>query len=462
MPRLRPLRSLGAALALLCAPAGPSAAAPPAPIAVQLPLQRVTLDNGLRVVMNVDHSSPTVAVAVTYDVGSRDEEPGKSGFAHTFEHLMFGATKNLAEGDFERLVLSRGGFLSATTHTDRTAYFMVVPENELALALWLEAERMRSIDVSAASFAAERKVITEEHRLRVSNMPYGNAYWTLGELVFQGAPAYAHPLPGAIADLDRAELAWVRAFHASHYGPNTAVLSLSGDFDADAAMALVHRHFDAIPRINARPFAGQAVPEQTSPRRQVIDDALARLPGLDIGFATPLPRSRAHDALRMLAVILGEGDTARLPAELVRKDALCTQATAELDRHYGRGPGVLRIALRLAEGASVAEVEKRVDAALADLALRVPSAAEMTRARRRLETDFALGLAWNRDRAIELGKYEVYHGDARLLGRELERLAQVTPEDVRSAAALYLAPARKNVIETRPTGNAPQAPKESK
>jgi zinc protease len=461
MHGLRLLGSLGVTLALLTSSAGARAAAPPATMTVQLPIQRVTLDNGLRVVMNVDRSSPTVAVAVTYDVGSRDEEPGKSGFAHLFEHLMFGATKNLAEGELERLVLGRGGFLSATTHVDRTAYFMVVPENEIALALWVEAERMRSIDVSQASFEAERKVIAEEHRMRVGNMPYGKAYWELGELVFQGAFAYAHPLPGSLSDLDRAELAWVRAFHASHYGPNTAVLSLSGDFDADAAMALVHRHFDAIPRIAARPFAEQAVPEQTSGRRRVIDDPTARLAGLDIGFATTQPRTREHDALQMIAVILGDGDTARLPAELVRKDALCTQAEAEVDRDYGRGAGLLRIRLRLADGASVAEVEKRVDAALADLAARPPSAAEMQRARRRLETAFALGLAWNRDRAIELGKYEVRHGDARFIARELERLAQVTPQDVQNVAARFLAPTRKNVVETRPV-KAPEAPKESK
>jgi predicted Zn-dependent peptidase len=458
---LRLFRSFGTALALSALSAGASAAPPPAPVSVQLPIQRVMLDNGLRVVMNVDRSAPTVAVAVTYDVGSRDEEPGKSGFAHLFEHLMFGATKNLAEGELQKLVLSRGGFLSATTHVDRTPYFMVVPENEMALALWLEAERMRSVDVSQKSFEAERKVMEEEHRLRVDNAPYGKAYWALGELVFQGAHAYAHPVPGALSDLGRAELGWVRAFHASHYGPNTAVLSLSGDFDPDAAMALVHRHFDAIPRIAAKPFAEQAVPEQASERRRAVEDAVARLPGLEIGFATPPPRTREHDALRMIAVILGDGDTARLPAELVRKDALCTEASAELDRLYGRGPGILRIALRLAEGASVGEVEKRVDAAIGELAGRPPSAAEMTRARRRLETAFTLGLAWNRDRAIELGKYEIYHGDARLIGRELERLAQVTAEDVQKAAARYLAPARKSVVETRPAG-APGAPKESK
>ncbi len=450
--RLPSPRPLLAALALLAAPE-PSFAAPPKldpPPVLRLAVQRATLDNGLRVVMNVDHASPTVAIAVTYDVGSRDEEPGKSGFAHVFEHLLFGATKNLAEGDFDSLVVGRGGFLTAITAVDRTAYSMVVPENELALGLWLEAERMRHIDVSQASFEAERRVIAEEHRLRVSNAPYGKTEARLGELAFEGCHAYGHPTPGALADLDRAELAWVRAFHAAHYGPNTAVLGISGDFDPDTAMALVHRYFDGVPRIGAKAFVEPAVPEQKAERREVIEDALARTPGLSYGFVVPKPGTREHDALRMAQVILGEGESSRLGARLVRGEALATEARAEIDANFGRGPGLFRIEVRLTKDAVVANVESQIDAALLELAGAPPTDAETTRARRRLETAFVTNLAWNRNRAIELGKYEMFFGDARTLGRELERLATVTPADVQKAAARYLVKERRSVIETRP------------
>jgi zinc protease len=428
-----------------------------APLALPLGIQRVTLDNGLRVVMNVDHASPTVAVAVTYDVGSRDEEPGKTGFAHTFEHLMFGATKNLNEGQFEALVVGRGGFLTAITAVDRTAYYMVIPENELSLGLWLEAERMRFIDVSAASFEAERKVIEEEHRLRVANMPYGRAYWRTSELAFDGCFAYGHAPPGAPEDLARAELAWVRAFHAAHYGPNTAVLSLSGDFDPDAAMTLVHRYFDNIPRIQAKPFSEPTIPEPRAERREVIQDPLARVSALSYGFVMPKPLTREHDALRFAAVILGDGERARLPALLVREKALATMATASVDDYnYATGPGLLRMEVRLVQDVTTAEVEKHVDAVLSDLATRPPSPEEMLRARRRLETALALHLAWTRNRAIELGKYEVSFGDARLLTRAFDRFAAITADDVQNAVAKYLDKNRRAVIESRPAPAKPE------
>jgi len=427
------------------------------PLALPLGVERVTLDNGLRVVMNVDRTSPTVAIAVTYDVGSRNEEPGKTGFAHTFEHLMFGATKNLAEGQFEALVVGRGGFLTAITAVDRTAYYMVVPENELALGLWLEAERMRFIDVSAGSFEAERKVIEEEYRLRIANAPYGRAYWRVQELAFDGCFAYSHATPGAPEDLARAELSWVRAFHAAHYGPNTAVLSLSGDFDSDAAMKLVHRYFDGIPRIHAKPFVEPALAEPRAERREVIQDPLARVPALSYGFVLPKPLTREHDALRFAAMILGDGERSRLPALLVRDKALATTVEASIDEYnFATGPGLLRMEIRLAQGATIAEVEKQADAILDDLAARAPSAEEMLRARRRLETALALRLAWTRNRAIELGKYELSFGDARLLTRAFDRFAAVTAEDVQKATATHLAKNRRAVIESHPMEKKPE------
>jgi len=438
----------------------PSKTKTEAPLSLQFPIQRATLDNGLRVVMNVDRSSPTVAIAVTYDVGSRDEEPGKTGFAHTFEHLMFGATKNLVEGQLDQLIIGRGGFLSANTAVDFTNYYEVLPENELPLGLWLEAERMRHIEVTEKSFFAERKIIEEEHRQRIGNSPYGRAYWRAQELVFSGSFAYAHPAPGEFADLSRAEVAWVKAFHSAHYGPNTAVLALSGDFDPEQALTFIHKYFDSIPRINAKPFVEPAMPEQTAERREVIDDPLVRVPGLTIGFALPKMLTREHDALKFASVILGEGASARLPALLVRDKSLATTAKTDVDEYnFFRGPGIMRLDVRLAPNAPVAEVEKHVDSVIADLAARPPSAEEMLRARRRLETALATHLAWNRDRAIDLGKFELAHGDAKLLTRAFDRLAAVSPEDVQKAVVKYMAKTKRSVIETRPL---PQAPSPEK
>lgn len=429
----------------------PPVAKPNAPLALSMGIQRATLENGLRVVMNVDRSSPTVAIVVTYDVGSRNEEPGKTGFAHTFEHLMFGATKNLAEGQLDQLIVGRGGFLSADTAVDYTNYYEVLPENELPLGLWLEAERMRFLDVTQKSFEAERKIIEEEHRMRISNAPYGRAYWHIQEMVFEGNFAYAHPAAGKFEDLSRAELSWVRAFHQDHYGPNTAILALSGDFDPDMAMTMVHKYFDNIPRIKAKPFVEPAVSEQRAERREAIEDPLARVPALAYGFALPKPLSREYDALQFAAMILGDGERARLSALLVREKTLASLVTATVDeRNFARGPGLLRMEVRLLPEATIAEVEKLVDAALLDLATRPPSPEEMQRARRRLETALANRLAWTRDRAIDLGKYELAFGDAKQLTRAFDRLAAVTADDVQKAVAKYMDKTHRSVLESRP------------
>ncbi len=420
------------------------------PVGLAIAVQRATLDNGLRIVMNVDRSSPTIAIAVTYDVGSRDEDKGKTGFAHTFEHLMFGATKNLVEGQLDKLVISRGGFLSANTAVDFTNYYEVLPENELPLALWLEAERMRFLDVNEKSFAAERKVIEEEHRLRISNSPYGRAYWRIQELAFGDCFTYGHPAPGVFEDLARAELSWVRAFHAAHYGPNTAVLALSGDFDPDTALTLVHKYFDDIPRIQAKPFVEPTLTDQEAERREVIDDPLARVPALTYGFVIPKPLTREHDALRFAAMILGDGERARLPALLVREKSLASLANASIDEfNFYRGPGLLRMEVRLLPNTALTDVENHVDAIMTDLATRPPTPDEMLRARRRLETSLANRLAWTRDRAIDLGKYELGFGDAKLLTRAFDRLAAVTADDVQKAVAKYLDKNHRSTIESR-------------
>ncbi|HVK64066.1 MAG TPA: pitrilysin family protein [Polyangium sp.] len=433
------------ALALLAAPA-PALAAPPQadpPPALRLAIQRATIDNGLRVVMNVDHASNAVAITVTYDVGSRDEAPGEGGFVRLFEHLLFGATKNLAAGEFESLVAARGGFVTAKSTVDRTTYSMIVPENELAVGLWLEAERMRSIHLDQAAIDADGKALAI-----VDHVPYGKAEARLGALAFEGCPAYAHGTSGA--DRARADLAAVRAFHAAHFGPNMAVLGISGDFDPDMAMSLVHRHFDGIARIQAKPFTEPTVPEQMAERREVVEDTLARAPALSYGFVMPKLGTREHDALRFAQVILGDGEGSRLVSRLVRADALATEARAEVDARFGRGPGLFRVEVRLTQDAAVPEVEKRIDAALKELTDAPPTEAEMIRARKRLEAAFVLGLASNRNRAVELGKHELWNGDARAIGRELERLASVTPADVQKAAAQYLVAKRRTVIETRP------------
>jgi zinc protease len=443
-----PARSPAAAPVEKATTAKPGAATP---IELNLALQRAALDNGLRVVLNPDHTSPTVAVAVTYDVGSRNELRGRSGFAHLFEHMMFQGSRNVARGEHFQLVASHGGVLNGTTSADRTNYFEILPANELALGLWLEADRMKSLQVNEANFENQRKVVQEEYRMRVSNAAYAPSGIRLEELVYQGYWPYEHDPIGSMADLDGAKLEWVQEFHDHRYGPNNAVLSISGDFNPEEAMGLVHRYFDGAARIDVAPFEETPFPEQTSQRTAVLRDDNARTPGILYGWAIPPARAEDHYALELVALLLGDGESARLHQLLVRDKAVAQQVSASTEDR--RGPDLFTIDARLTEGAKVGDVEKLLEGELKSLATRGPSDAEMEKARRQVQAEQILSLQSNIARALQLGEYETYFGDARLLNAELPRYLAVTKEDIKRVTAQHLGPTRRSIVETYPTEN---------
>jgi zinc protease len=429
---------------------------PPPPLALQV--QKATLDNGLRVVLNVDHTSPTIAVAVTYDVGSRNEDRGRSGFAHLFEHMMFEGSANVQKGEHFKLVSSHGGTLNGTTSSDRTNYFEMLPSNELPLALWLEADRMKSLDVSNENFENQRKVVEEEYRMRVSNVAYAPAQIRLGELVFQGYWPYEHDAIGSMQDLDNAQLEWVRAFHDSFYAPNLAVLTVAGDFDPDEAMQLAHRFFDTGKK-QEKPirYEPPQMPEQTSARIATLDDAHAKTPGFYYGWAIPPSRDPDHYALELATAVLADGESSRLHQKLVRDKALAQQVNGWTDDH--RGPDLFGVEVQLAEGARLSDAEKATDAVLDSLAKDGPTDAEMTKVRNRSEASFLFGLQSNLQRATRLGQYELFWGDARLLNAEPANYFAVTRDDIKRVMAKYILPARRTLVEVRPNGMVePQKP----
>jgi len=225
-------------------------------------LQKARLENGLRVLMDVQPDSPTVAVCVTYDVGSKNENPTQSGFAHLFEHMMFQGSRHVAKGQHFQMIAARGGVLNGTTSADRTNYYETLPANELRLALWLEADRMRWLDVSQANLDNQRAVVKEEYRMRYENAPYRLAQIELNRRIFADYFPYAHPTIGSLEDLDRATIEWVRDFHEKYYAPNNAVLSIAGGFDPDQAMRWVHEYFDAA---EAQPIGPVGPPPQCRP-----------------------------------------------------------------------------------------------------------------------------------------------------------------------------------------------------
>jgi predicted Zn-dependent peptidase len=420
---------------------------------IALSIQRKTLSNGLRVVLNPDPTSPTVAVAVTYDVGSRVEERGRSGFAHLFEHMMFEGSANVKKGEHFELITERGGSLNGTTSSDRTNYFEVLPASELALALWLEADRMKSLQVSAENFENQRAVVKEEYRMRYENAAYARAALRLGELVFTNYPPYANPTIGKMADLDAAKLEWAQEFYARHYLPNNAVLSIVGGFEPDDALALVERFFGAIPKRAVTPFATPATLPEPSAARERLDDSNAKTPGLFYGYVIPPARSEEHYALELAAVLLGDGESSRLHQALVRRRALCLETRA-WTRDF-RGPDTFGLQVVLSEKAKLADVERALDTELAALANTPMSAAELERVKRRVRAGFVFGLETTLRRAVELGEFELYWGDARGIASELGRYLAVTAADVKAAAAKYLKKERRVVIEVMPLAKAP-------
>jgi zinc protease len=434
-------------LAAGVAHADPPAA--PAPPRLHFDVKRAKLENGLRVVMLVDHTSPTVAVDIIYDVGARNEERGRTGFAHLFEHMMFQGSANVARGDHFKLVTSHGGQMNGTTSSDRTNYFEMLPSSELALALWLEADRMKSLDISQKNFENQRAVVKEEYRMRIDNAAYMPAAIRLEELAFQGYWPYEHAAIGTMRDLDAAQLEWVRAFHAAYYAPNNAVLSIAGDFEEAEAIALVKRTFgDARAQPNVPPYVPPPLPEQTAPRSTVIEDAHAKLPAVFSAWVIPASHEPDHYALVLAAMLLGDGESSRLHRALVRERSLAIEVDASTN--HNRGPDMFEIDVKLATGARIDQVTKLVETQVADVGRLGPSDEDMKKLRNRMRARFLLGLQSNFARAQQLAEMELYRGDAALLNAELDKYLAVTKDDIKRTAAKYLTPTRRSMVEVKP------------
>jgi zinc protease len=423
--------------------------APPSLEGLAQNTQRTTLDNGLRVVLNVDHSSPSVAVCVTYDVGSRNEQVGKSGFAHLFEHMMFQGSAHVKKGDHFTWITAKGGTLNGTTSSDRTNYFELVPSNNLELALWLEADRMKSLDVSQVNFENQRKVVQEEYRMRVSNAPYAMGSIKLSELVFGNYWPYAHPPIGSMADLDAAQLEWIREFHGQYYAPNNAVLAISGDFDTDQAVALIKRYFGDAKKVTVPPYQPPvSVEAQAAPRSLTVQDSAAHTTGLMWGWAIPENRTPEHYALELATLVLAGGESSRLHQLLVRDKSWAQSVGAWTGDN--RGPDLLALKVILSEQGKASNVSKSVDEEVARLAHSGPSVAELEKAKNQLISYFLFGLEGNMARAQQLGNYELFYGDARLLSKEIGQYLKVTTTELQNAVAKYLIASRQNLVTIEP------------
>jgi zinc protease len=400
-----------------------------------VPIERHTLDNGLRVVLSRDPRAPVVAVNLWYDVGSKHEKPGRTGFAHLFEHMMFQGSANVEKGEHFSLVQAAGGTLNASTWLDRTNYFETLPSHELELALWLEADRMASLlpAMTQEKLDNQRDVVKNERRWSVDNQPYGDWDERMQALVYPDEHPYHHPTIGSMEDLSAASLEDVQEFFATFYAPNNAVLTIAGDFETDAALVMTRRHFGPIPPNASLP----PPPDMTvdarigDPVRVTVPDQVP-LPRVYLAHRTPPFGTDAFDALDVAADVLGAGRASRLYASLVREQRLAQDASVFVFPIVGGAsmfalwvtarPGVTPDAL---EAATLAEIDR--------LAAEGPSDADLDRVRN-LQAAHALGaLERIGERADRLSMYACLFDDPGRINTEVSRYAAVDADRVRGA-----------------------------
>jgi zinc protease len=434
------------ALALNAAVPGAGALAAE-PARVRIDFTETTLENGLRVQLVEDHGAPVIALNIAYDVGSRNERKGLTGFAHLFEHMMFKGSQNVGDGEHFYHVFSCGGTMNGTTGVDLTLYFEMLPANQLELALFLEADRMRSLEITQGKLDNQRKAVQEERRMRVDNQPYGRADEHFDELFYTNF-AYQHSTIGSMDDLNAASLADVSGFFRTYYAPNNAVLSLVGDFRREDALRLIRKYFAEIPRQPEPPAVDLSEPPQQAERRETMSDPLARLAQVQIAYKTPAGNSADVPALQVLSSVLQSGDSSRLYQTLSKEREMVVGLGGFVDERIG--PGGLYIGATVRAGKQPEDVEKAVYAEI-DRLMQEPIAQwELQKARNATRLGFLQGIRSAQSRATALGAYTVKYGDPNLINTQLEKIEAVSREDVQRVAKQYLQPRNRTVVITLP------------
>ena len=405
------------------------------------------LENGLRVIIAPEHSAPVVAVAITYDVGSRNERPGRTGFAHLFEHMMFQGSENVGKGEHFLLVFNNGGGMNGTTHEDFTNYYQVMPKNQLDLVLYLESDRMRSLAVNQANLDNQRNAVQEERRLGIDNQPYGKAYLEIDNLAYDNF-AYKHSTIGYMADLDAANLQDVKDFFRVYYAPDNAILTIVGDVDPQVALEKAKKYFGAIPSQPIPKAPDLSEPEHYGERREVIDDPLARLPMLLVAYHIPRGDTPENNAALVLANILGSGRSSRLYQHLVKDKQLAAQVQVQAD--WRIGPSLFYVLAIPRPGVKPEDLEKAIYEEIDAVKKEGITDRELEKAR----TQFRRNIIQSRESALttatRLGEYAVKFNDAGLINTAYDKLSAVTADQVKEFAQKYLIERTRAVVYDLP------------
>lgn len=400
-----------------------------------LKLEEFALGNGLRVIFNNDNSIPVVSIAVYYNVGSRNEPAGRTGFAHLFEHMMFQGSENVPKAGHFQMIMKAGGTMNGTTSTERTNYYETVPASELPLALWLESDRMRSLAVTQENLDNQRETVKEEKRLHYENQPYGEVFDLINSMIYRNF-ANAHSTIGSMEDIDAATVEDVREFFRVYYAPNNAVLAISGAFDRDEARRLVEKYFATIPAQPAPPVVDVSEEPPVAETYKSHIDKLAPLPAFLIGWKIPPRRTKEFYALYLAGKLLYDGDSSRLYQKLVKGDESVIQLFGFTDER--RGPSGIYVGAIPKPDVDVAQIRQVIVDEIADLAENGVRPRELEKLRNQLINDAIRVRQSSLSRAQSIAKYALYDGDPQLCNSELDEYLKITDADIKSAVADFL------------------------
>jgi predicted Zn-dependent peptidase len=419
----------------------------PAQTSTAIKFTETKLANGLRVIISEDHAAPVYSIVVHYLVGSKDERKGRTGFAHLFEHMMFKGSENIGPGEHFMQVFVNGGTMNGTTNKDRTLYFETLPSNQLDLGIFLEADRMKSLEITKENLDNQRNAVQEERRLGVDNQPYGRTFEAVDALAYDNA-AYEHSVIGSMEDLNAASVEDVASFFKTYYAPNNAVLAIVGDVDTKTTLEKVRKAFEPIPAQPPPPKVDLTEPKQTAERRQQLDDPLARLTRLDIVYKVPPRLTADDDALQVLGTVLSSGRSSRLFQNIVREQQLAPNVNAGRDGAIG--PGLFRVVGTVSPGKTADALESAIYAEIERVKNGPIEDWEIEKARNNAKRGVVGGLTSSLQRAIQLAEFAASYGDANLINQRVERLMKVTAADVQRVAKTYLVAENRTVVITNP------------
>lgn len=415
---------------------------------MHIPVESLRLPNGLQVVLSRDHTAPIVAVNLWYHVGSANEREDRTGFAHLFEHMLFQGSANVEANEHFELVQRAGGTLNGSTWLDRTNYYETLPSHQLALALWLEADRMGRMlpAMTQAKLDTQRDVVKNERRWSVDNQPYGTWWEKLPALTFPPSHPFHHSLIGSMEHLSDASLEDVADFFRTYYTPDNAVLTIAGDFDREDALRLVHSYFGEFPAGSDHPpLRDMTVPPVFGDtRREVVPDAVA-LPRVFVACRTPVFGSDGYYAASLAAAVLGLRSGCRLEQSLVRRQRVASQASA-FTYDLAKGSDLLVVDATAHPDVTAEQLEAAVLAELDLMHTQGVTEDEVQRARALIETGFVTSMQSAAERADQLSRFATYFGDASLINTQVARYQAVSAADVSRLARERLGPDNRVVL----------------